>query len=128
MLFRSGRQVRSNPATDIPNSLSLFPQKYGPPHDCKGEGKGRSTDLRKCIRPLCGERRLLRYVFFLINGTVMRDHCREQVASTPLGAVRSSLPSGIDLGESGESWSWGGRPLFARNADFQARLSASRAR
>ena len=45
----------------------------------------------------------LRYVFFLINGTVMRDHFREQVASTPLGAVRSSLPSGTDLGESGKS-------------------------
>jgi hypothetical protein len=26
MLFRFGRQVRSNPATDIPNSLSLFPE------------------------------------------------------------------------------------------------------
>jgi hypothetical protein len=25
MLFRFGRQVRSNPATDTPNSLSLFP-------------------------------------------------------------------------------------------------------
>jgi hypothetical protein len=26
MLFRFGRQVRSNPATDTPNSLSLFPE------------------------------------------------------------------------------------------------------
>jgi len=32
---------------------------YGPPRDCKGKAKGRSTDLRKCIRPLGGERRLL---------------------------------------------------------------------
>jgi hypothetical protein len=32
----------------------------------------------------------LRRVLFLINGTVMRDHFREQVASTPLGTVRSS--------------------------------------
>jgi hypothetical protein len=38
---------------------SKFPRMYGPPHDCKGKAKGRSTDLRKCIRPLCGERRLL---------------------------------------------------------------------
>jgi hypothetical protein len=32
----------------------------------------------------------LRCVFFQINGTVMEDHLREQVASTPLGTVRSS--------------------------------------
>ena len=32
----------------------------------------------------------LRCVLFLINGTVMEDHLREQVASTPLGAVCSS--------------------------------------
>jgi hypothetical protein len=32
----------------------------------------------------------LRCVLFLINGTVMDDHFREQVASTPLGTVRSS--------------------------------------
>jgi hypothetical protein len=32
----------------------------------------------------------LRCVLFLINGTVMEDHLREQVASTPLGTVRSS--------------------------------------
>jgi hypothetical protein len=32
----------------------------------------------------------LRCVLFLINGTVMKDHFREQVASTPLGTVRSS--------------------------------------
>jgi hypothetical protein len=32
----------------------------------------------------------LRCVLFLINGTVMEDHFREQVASTPLGTVRSS--------------------------------------
>jgi hypothetical protein len=32
----------------------------------------------------------LRCVFFLINGTVMEDHLREQAASTPLGTVRSS--------------------------------------
>jgi hypothetical protein len=32
----------------------------------------------------------LRYVLFLINGTVMEDHLREQVASMPLGTVRSS--------------------------------------
>jgi hypothetical protein len=39
----------------------------------------------------------LRCVLFLINGTVMEDHFREQVASTPLGTVRSSLLSGADL-------------------------------
>src|ERR1700692_3525837 len=32
----------------------------------------------------------LRCVLFLINGTVIEDHLREQVASTPLGTVRSS--------------------------------------
>jgi hypothetical protein len=32
----------------------------------------------------------LRCVLFLINGTVIEDHFREQVASTPLGGVRSS--------------------------------------
>jgi hypothetical protein len=32
----------------------------------------------------------LRCALFLINGTVMEDHFREQVASTPLGTVRSS--------------------------------------
>jgi hypothetical protein len=32
----------------------------------------------------------LRCVLFLINGTVMKDHFREQVASTPLGTVCSS--------------------------------------
>jgi hypothetical protein len=72
-----------------------FPQMYGPPPDCKGKAKGRSTDLRKCIRPLCGEWSLLatdelRCVLFLINGTVMEDQLREQAASTPLGTVRSS--------------------------------------
>ena len=105
MLFRSGRQVRSNPATDIPNLLSLFPQMYGPPPDCKGEGKGRSTDLRNCIRTAASPGHdELRCVFFLINGTVMRDHFREQVAGTPLRAVRSSLVSSADPGESGKSW------------------------
>ena len=32
----------------------------------------------------------LRCVLFLINGTVIEDHLRELVASTPLGTVRSS--------------------------------------
>jgi len=32
----------------------------------------------------------LRCVLFLINGTVMEDHFREEVSSTPLGTVRSS--------------------------------------
>ena len=40
----------------------------------------------------------LRCVPFLINGTVMEDHFREQVASTPLGTVRSSWLSSADLG------------------------------
>jgi hypothetical protein len=30
----------------------------------------------------------LRYVLFLINGTVMEDLFREEVSSTPLGTVR----------------------------------------
>ena len=41
----------------------------------------------------------LRCVLYLINGTVMEDHFRQQVASTPLGTVRSSLASSADLGE-----------------------------
>ena len=32
----------------------------------------------------------LRYVLFLINGTVMEDLFREEVSSTPLGTVRPS--------------------------------------
>jgi hypothetical protein len=40
----------------------------------------------------------LRYVPFLINGTVVEDHFREQIAGTPLGTVRSSLLSDADLG------------------------------
>jgi hypothetical protein len=32
----------------------------------------------------------LRCVLFLINGTVIADHFREQVSSTPWGTVRSS--------------------------------------
>ena len=38
---------------------AIVSQMYGPPPDCKGKGKGRSTDLRKCIRPLGGEQSLL---------------------------------------------------------------------
>jgi hypothetical protein len=69
---------------------------YGPPHDCKGKANGGSTGLRKCIRPSIGDRFRspghdeLRCVLFLINGTVMEDHFREEVSSTPLGTVRSS--------------------------------------
>src|SRR4030081_2635660 len=37
-----------------------------------------------------------RCVPFLINGTVMEDHLREQVASTPLGTVLSSWLSSAD--------------------------------
>jgi hypothetical protein len=32
----------------------------------------------------------LRCMLFLINGTVIEDHSQEQVASKPLGTVRSS--------------------------------------
>jgi hypothetical protein len=42
-----------------PGQVLRFPEMYGPPSDCKGKAKGRSTDLRKCIRPLCGEQTLL---------------------------------------------------------------------
>jgi hypothetical protein len=38
----------------------------------------------------------LRCVLFLINGTVMVDHLREQVSSMPLGTVRSSWLSSAD--------------------------------
>src|SRR3981189_427485 len=51
----------------------------------------------------------LRCVLFLINGTVVEDHLREQVASTPLGTVRSSLLSSADLGENTKSSSWCGK-------------------
>jgi hypothetical protein len=39
--------------------LKRSPEMYGPPSDCKGKAKSGSTDLRKCIRPLCGEWSLL---------------------------------------------------------------------
>jgi hypothetical protein len=90
------RQLGNNPATNNPNSLSLFPEMYGPPPDCKGKAKSGSTGLRKCIRPSIGDRLgllghdELRCVLFLINGTVTEDHFREEVSSTPLGTVRSS--------------------------------------
>jgi hypothetical protein len=43
----------------------------------------------------------LRCVLFLINGTVMEDHFREQVASTPLELfVRLSYPVQTLVGES----------------------------
>src|ERR1700734_3120965 len=41
------------------NSKRRFLEMYGPPSDCKGKAKGRSTGLRKCIRPLCREQTLL---------------------------------------------------------------------
>jgi hypothetical protein len=52
------------------------------------------TDLRKCNRPWLeinspGHDEM-RCVFYLINGTVIADHFREQVTSTLLGTVRSS--------------------------------------
>ena len=59
------------------------------------ERRGRSTGLRKCIRlfkwrAVSPGHDELRCVLFLINGTVISDHFREQVSSTPLGTVRSS--------------------------------------
>jgi hypothetical protein len=51
-----------------------FPQMYGPPRDYKRKNEGRSTGLRKCIRPFWGGRFPdhddLRCELFLINGTV----------------------------------------------------------
>ncbi len=67
---------------------------YGPPHDCKGKAKG---DRQVCANVFGLWWRVqspghdeLRCVLFLINGTVMEDHFREQVLSTPVGTVRSS--------------------------------------
>src|ERR1700739_2454805 len=53
----------------------------------------------------------LRCALYLINGTVMDDHFREQVLSTPLGTVRSSWLSGADLGGHSKqgSSSWCGK-------------------
>jgi hypothetical protein len=38
---------------------AIVPAMYGPPSDCKGKANSGSTDLRKCIRPFCGEWSLL---------------------------------------------------------------------
>jgi hypothetical protein len=72
----------------------MFLEMYGPPPACKGKAKG---DRQICANvfglwletdsPGHDE---LRCVLYLINGTVMEDHFREQVVSTPLGTVRSS--------------------------------------
>jgi hypothetical protein len=52
----------------------------------------------------------LRCVLFLINGTVMEDHFREQVLSTLLGTVQSSWLSSADLGGNSKSSSpWCGK-------------------
>ena len=51
----------------------------------------------------------LRCVPFLINGTVVEDHFREQVAGTRLGTVRSSLLFSADLGGNSKSSSWCGK-------------------
>ena len=58
----------------------------------------------------------MRCVLFLINGTVMEDHFREQVASTPLGTVRSSLLSGADLVGTLDRGAVRGDDLDARHA------------
>jgi hypothetical protein len=68
---------------------------YGPPPDCKGKAKGdvdRSAQMYSAFewRVESPGHDELRCVLFLINGTVMNDHFREQVASMPLGTVRSS--------------------------------------
>jgi hypothetical protein len=68
---------------------------YGPPSDCKGKAKSwidRSAQMYSAFvwRVESPGHDELRCVLFLINGTVMEDHFREQVASTPLGTVRSS--------------------------------------
>src|ERR1700733_8003097 len=75
---------------------------YGPPSDCKGKSEGwidRSAQMYSAFvwRANSPGHDELRCVLFLINGTAMEDHFREQVASTPLGTVRSSLLSGADL-------------------------------
>jgi hypothetical protein len=41
-------------------------------------------------RAVSPDRDELRCVLFLINGTVVVDHLREQVSNMPLGTVRSS--------------------------------------
>jgi hypothetical protein len=67
---------------------------YGPPRECKG--KRRAIDRSAQMYSAFGWRVWspghdeLRCVLYLINGTVRDDHFREQVASTPLGTVRSS--------------------------------------
>jgi hypothetical protein len=83
----------SEQSTDIP-------EMYRPPHvwsaaRLQGKSEGsidRSAQMYSALvwRTASPGHDKLRCVLFLINGTVMRDHFREQVASTPLGAVRSS--------------------------------------
>jgi hypothetical protein len=72
-----------------------LPEMYGPPFDCKGkseEWSDRSAQMYSAFvwRVESPGHDELRCMLFLINGTVMEDHFWEQVASTPLGTVRSS--------------------------------------
>ena len=67
---------------------------YGPLPDCKEKEKAidRSAQMYSAFewRAMSPGHDELRCALFLINGTVMEDHLRAQVASTPLGTVRSS--------------------------------------
>ncbi len=62
---------------------------YGPLPDCKEKEKAidRSAQMYSAFewRATSPGHDELRCVLFLINGTVMEGHLREQVASTPLG-------------------------------------------
>ena len=77
---------------------------YGPPSDCKGKAKSGSTAAQmysafvwKVESPGHDE---LRCVLFLINGTVMEDHFREQVATRGWELfVRLSYPVQTFAGE-----------------------------
>ena len=87
------REAILRPNTDTYRRTSLKCMVRRP--DCKGKAKSgidRSAQMYSAFvwRVETPGHDELRCVLFLVNGTVMEDHFREQVASTPLGTVRSS--------------------------------------
>src|ERR1700733_14315498 len=81
---------------------------YGPPSDCKGKANGRSTGLRKCIRPSIGDRLgllammscaacsslypcdLCRVVTGLLKGAAI-GHLVQPLNGDPFGSASSGL-------------------------------------
>src|SRR5690242_21750493 len=107
---------------------------YGPPPDCKGFEVDRSNSLRKCIRPLSGERFLRALnddprVSVLINGSVTRDaYTTVGFSDTPLDCYFVFFLSLADLGgnlvQKPPSWRWdsGKRSLLSKRSVFSTAI------